>query len=408
MGRICHGNTEDTERQSLIRKFRIFCVSGAVFCLVFFAIYSTGFAAVDYEKQIKQEQKSLKKIETDIKKKKKEVKKAKKKEENLIVELAQINKKLKRTQKDLDWLKTRLARTQRKLRQSEQDLKNAEAEAEQWQKILARRLRRIYKEKQFQAGAVELLAAASAVDFAKKYTLLKSVTAQTSELFCKAVEKKQAVEEIKSNLERQRKEIQELKGKTAAKEKKLKEQKLAKNKILRKIKRKRRKDELQIARLTQSAKDLEKLIGGLKKKAARQKLLAARGKKGEYIWPAQGKVVSRFGKYRHPGLNTYLINQGINIQSPEGQSVIAIERGNVLFVGEFQAYGQMVILNHGGELYTVYAHLKEIMVAPNQKVERGQIIGTVGSTGLSLVEGANLYFEVRKNGIAENPLVWLK
>lgn len=408
MGKICHGNTEDTERQSLIRKFRIFCVSGAVFCLVFFAICSTGFAKVDYEKRIKQEQKSLKKLKTDIYQKKKAVKKAKKKEENLIVELARINRKLKRTQEDLNWLKLRLSRTQRKLRQSEQDLKITEAEAEQWRKILARRLHRIYKEKQFQGGAVELLTAASSVDFAKKYTSLKSVTEQTSELFCKAVEKKETGEEIKANLEQHRREIQQLKEETAAKEENLKKQKLEKNRILRKIKKKRQKDELQIARLTQSAENLEKLIAGLKKKAARQKLLAARGKKGEYIWPVEGKVLSRFGKYRHPRLNTCLINQGINIKAPKGQPVIAIERGNILFAGEFQAYGKMVVLNHGGGLYTIYAHLNEIIVYPNQKVERGQIIGTVGSTGLSQVEGTTLYFEIRKNGIAENPLVWLK
>ena len=365
-------------------------------------------AETDYEKRIKKEQKSLKGLKTNIQKKETAAKKAKKKEENLIVELAQINKKLKHTQQDLNWLKYRLSKTQHKLNKLELDLKTAESEAKQWSQILACRLRRIYKEKQLQTGAIELLSATSSVELAKRYVSLKSITQQTSDLFRKAVEKKQAVEKVKNSVAEQKEEIRKLQEKTTLKEQRLEEQKLTKNKILRKIKRQREKDELQLVRLQESAKNLEKLIANLKEKAARQKLLAAKGKKGEYSWPVAGKVVSSFGKHRHPKLGSYIINQGINIKAPEGQPVVAIERGIVLFAGEFQTYGQMIILNHGNELYTVYAQIKEIMVHLNQEVEKEQVIGTVGSTGLSMVEGPALYFEVRKNGVAEDPLVWLK
>ncbi len=99
-------------------------------------------------------------------------------------------------------------------------------------------------------------------------------------------------------------------------------------------------------------------------------------------------------------------NTGIQIQAPEGTPFRAVAEGKVRFADWFKGYGKLVILDHGEGYYSLYAQAAELDVTEGQLVSAGQILGTVGDTG-SLV-GTSLYFEIRKNGIPQNPTLWLK
>ena len=103
---------------------------------------------------------------------------------------------------------------------------------------------------------------------------------------------------------------------------------------------------------------------------------------------------------------TKINHTGLDISAPKGTEVTAADAGEVLYTGWMRGYGQVIIIDHGGNLTTVYAHLSKIECTEDQKVSRGTTIGRVGSTGIAT--GNHLHFEVRVNGDAVNPMRYLK
>jgi len=120
---------------------------------------------------------------------------------------------------------------------------------------------------------------------------------------------------------------------------------------------------------------------------------------GILAWPVKGKIISEYGV--RDGIQYY----GIGIQAKEGTRVTAAADGRIGHVGTIKGYGKVVLIEHANRLVTVYAHLKEIRVANDQSVKRGEIIGTVGTSGR--VETPSLYFEVRSRSKPRNPLFFL-
>lgn len=132
-------------------------------------------------------------------------------------------------------------------------------------------------------------------------------------------------------------------------------------------------------------------------------LVLSRGSgKGKLIWPVTGAVVSNFGMRYHPILGYARMHTGVDIGAPMGAPVAAAASGTVAFAGWSGGYGNFIVIDHGDGLATAYAHLSRIGVSRGQFVSQGQIIGNVGSTGLST--GPHLHFEVRVNGSPVDPM----
>ncbi len=123
-------------------------------------------------------------------------------------------------------------------------------------------------------------------------------------------------------------------------------------------------------------------------------------------WPAKGKILHRFGKYRNPRLKTTLINNGVDIQAPKGSQVRCVFPGVVSLVVYMGGFGNTVIMDHGAGYYSVYAHLEDVLVQKFQILKAGEVIGTVGDSGS--LEGALLHFEIYQNDKPVDPLRWLK
>ena len=115
-----------------------------------------------------------------------------------------------------------------------------------------------------------------------------------------------------------------------------------------------------------------------------------------FITPTTGTITSRFGVRSRDN------HKGIDIGAPKGTPIKAAASGTVLHSGnKNDGYGNYVILSHGNGVQTYYAHCSELLVSKGQSVEQGQVIAKVGSTGIST--GNHLHFEVRINGVAQNP-----
>ncbi len=118
--------------------------------------------------------------------------------------------------------------------------------------------------------------------------------------------------------------------------------------------------------------------------------------------PYPGAITSTFGHRENPfGGSNVETHKGLDIKGPMGAPVKAMAKGEVAFAGQKGGFGNCIILKHGNGFETLYGHLSKILVSSGQKIEIGQQIGKIGSTGRST--GPHLHYEVHKNGQKINP-----
>ena len=125
-------------------------------------------------------------------------------------------------------------------------------------------------------------------------------------------------------------------------------------------------------------------------------------KRGVMAAPVSGgRMTSGFGMRRHPLLGYSRLHAGIDFGAPYGAPIFAATDGVVSFAGRHGGHGNYVRINHAGGLATAYAHMSRFAVGVGTRVRQGQVIGYVGSTGLST--GPHLHYELYKNGVVTNP-----
>lgn len=124
------------------------------------------------------------------------------------------------------------------------------------------------------------------------------------------------------------------------------------------------------------------------------------------LMPCDGKISSAYGTRKDPFTGADRFHHGLDIAAPEGSSVRCSSDGVVAFCGPKGGYGNVVVVDHGDGVQSMYAHNSALLVEKGDRVTRGQEVAKVGSTGRST--GAHLHFEVRKNGVAIDPRPYLK
>lgn len=135
---------------------------------------------------------------------------------------------------------------------------------------------------------------------------------------------------------------------------------------------------------------------------------------GQLGFPVANMIItSHFGYRKHPILGTRRLHAGIDLHGRFGDPIFAAGDGVVVYAGPSSGYGNIIVIHHGGGLYTVYAHMyaNQIKVLPGQQVKRGQKIAEIGNAGLST--NPHLHFEVRKGGgpskgVPVDPLPYLQ
>lgn len=124
---------------------------------------------------------------------------------------------------------------------------------------------------------------------------------------------------------------------------------------------------------------------------------------GAIEWPVSG-AVTRASNEPGPEAGTVIVRDGIEIAARQGLAVKAVHPGRVAFADRFTGFGNLVIVDHGGEAYSVYGYLSVIAVRRGVAVDKGQILGSVGRSPVGV---PSLYFELRIDGAAVDPLQWL-
>ena len=168
-----------------------------------------------------------------------------------------------------------------------------------------------------------------------------------------------------------------------------------------------RRDE--VMALSDKAARLERLLQRLAQASAGQAADSSGGIrpwKGVLDWPARGTLVETFGRHRHPKFDAWTFSNGIALSVPAGTTVRAVYAGRAIYAQWLAEYGNLVILDHGDGVFTLYAWLQSVGVPAGASVAAGAAVGAAG-WGPGHDE-PGLYFEVRDHQKANDPVAWLR
>lgn len=180
-----------------------------------------------------------------------------------------------------------------------------------------------------------------------------------------------------------------------------------KERLVAQLQRQESGSERQLADLEEKAKRLERLIDILSKQQTEGAGAAdIRSVQGALQWPVPGRVIEKFGRQRNPKFNTFTTNNGIKIATNAGAPVRAVFGGTVLFSQWFKGYGNLIIVDHGHRVFSLYGNLKSPAAAAGDRVAAGQTIAGAGES--EETPPGYLYFEIRQDNRPEDPQKWLR
>ncbi len=378
--------------------------------VVLLALQVDGFFAFGADKAA--EKQELQRIKQEMLEKKKELKQADRKERSILSELERIDR-------DIQTGRTELANHQQRLRESEKALGQVEQNNAALSRELAslkqrysQRLRALYK-----MGRSGYAAAALSPDgldqTLKRIKYLGMITLQDQAVIRDYGNALRMLAARQTEIAEKKNEQIARRRTVEAKKAELEARRQKKSVILAGVRQEKGLYEQSLRELEESSASLWAMI----KKAEREKREAkatapsrperesADRNKSRLPWPLEGPVLTKFGMQRHPQFGTMIYRRGIEIQAHEGEAVRAVRDGQVAYADWYKGYGKLLILDHGNGFYTLYGNLSRLDLNKGDRAAAGQVIGLAGDTGS--LKGSKLYFEIRRNGEAQNPLLWL-
>lgn len=362
------------------------------------------------EKVTQEEKKNLSQLQNEAEEINKQITENSEKLELVTEELSQnllqvqeIDSKIQAAQQELFELNNEIEELNENIKNKEQELEikkeNYEKLNEQAEKILVI----MYEQGNLQYLDV-LLGSKDIVDFVSNYYLVSELIEHNIEIVKDAAKQKDELENIVQNLAEQKETL-------VAKKKN--QQKT--NQVLDNTKTSR---QYYMSKLTQEEQQIQSQIEEYKMQMAEieieiRNLAGIQSFGDEYIggnmiWPIPGykNITSKYGMRTHPITGLYSLHTGTDVGAPIGTNFVAAASGVVTKAGYNKYYGNMVIIDHGGGVQTLYAHGSEIVVQLGDLVSTGDVVLKVGSTGYST--GPHAHFEIRINGKTTDPLNYVK
>jgi len=374
-----------------------------------FVFASTVWPAKKTTKEInsllKDEKKELKILKKKIARQEKLLSSVGKKEGKLLGKLKKIDNQIKLKERELKIYQWNSLINKKKLAKLEKNLNINKKELKAQKILLGKRFRQIYKE-----GPVFPLKVAfsseSMSDLLQRLKYMELVAEHDANLMADYRIRLDGLNGEKESLLAVRAKLVRLEKDALGKQGEFEKARKAKKHFLKKIKKKKRLGIQTRKELLKASNNLNDLIGKLLTKLVSGAGLDITDKKGRLSLPVKGKILNKFGRQKDKQFASFIVHNGINIRVRTGVSVRSVFDGKVLYTGELEGYGNLVIIGHGKDYHSLYGHLDRISVKQNQMVQTGDIIGLSGDTG-SLI-GETLYFEMRKNGKPIEPVRWFK
>lgn len=382
---------------------------------------SAGRAQEDAEVESQRER--LEALQREIQERREEAARLGRRERSVLGDLRQVERELGVTEHLIETLDVEIESQGNRIEDVIRDLAQAQDLLTVKRQILGRRLRSIYKLGKFGAFQI-LLRSDSFAEALSRYKYLRIIAEQDNRLVEEIALLEARIRADRSRLEATRADLSETRNVRVEQVRSLSEAERDRERLLSRVKDER-SEQLQAAEaLEAETEKIRELLAVLERRRAEREAEARRraaaagreapdpaastltGDFGALDWPVEGRIISRFGRARHPVYNTEVINNGVDIQAPRGTPVRAVESGEVAYADWNGGYGLMVIVDHDGGHYSLYAHLDRAHLGVGDPVAKGQAVGTVGESG-SLV-GPKLHFEIRQGGRAVDPIGWLR
>lgn len=373
--------------------------SKKIVALVISLVFLTGIFPV-YADEIDDVKNRLDNVNTQIGIQRGKVNDAKKREKTIMGQIQNLEQNIDATEKEIESINARISYLEESIRNVEKDIAESEKQLNDQTDMLSDRLVFIYE--QGDVSYLEVMLSATDIrDFLTRYDMVKCIVDQDIELIESINKQKKELNIKKCDLEVKKKELVNVRKSQESKKQELDAQRGQKKEILGSVKQEKTAYLKALQELEQASQQLEQIIRNAQSGG---KQLGT----GTYTWPTPGytNITSSYGMRFHPILKQRKLHTGVDIGAPMSATIVAADSGTVIHAGWMNGYGKVLIVDHGNNLSTLYAHQSAFLVSKGSAVNKGQPIGKVGSTGWST--GPHLHFEVRINGKCTDPMPYIR
>jgi len=326
---------------------------------------------------------------------------AKRRQNQVSRRLAEIDQKLNRTEERLHGLKQNVSQARSDLRVAISGLQEATRDVETRQDQAAERLVTLCQEGEIKPLEVALQAT-SFSDFANRMYLVNQIVSSDADML-------ESLSEAQARADNRRQDVADEERRYTAlqqEEEGVRQVTLGQRAVTQEEKtraiQERVRLEREYAELEADSRSITAMLQQMQRRNRAGAGIQVTPWRGSFIKPVDGgRITSEFGSRMHPILHVRKMHTGIDIAASSGTPIHCAAGGVVIYASRYGGYGNCVMVDHGGGTVTLYGHCSRIAVSVDQKVQQGQTIAYVGSTGRST--GPHCHFEVRKNGVPTNP-----
>ena len=366
-------------------------------------------------------------VKKEIKEKNLLLSKTRKVETKVSGELQEIQRSLKEKQSSLVQLGRELNGVEKGIGQTMAEIERTRQEAEKKRAQIERRIAALYKGGE--TGNLRVIfSSESFPQMSENLRYLKSVLENDKKLFARYNEDLARLKGLKARLEQDATRKEGIRNSMEAKKREIEQEQSRKATYLVKVRQDKQGYLASLKELQANARRLQSMFERLEARNRKAYSSKSRSKggsaraslppailvpdkglgaqKGRLTLPVKGTIVDRFGRHKHPDFDSFTVSNGISVAAAAGSPIHAVFDGEVIFADYFKGYGNMIIVDHGGGFFSLYAHASSVAKKVGAKVARNDVLASVGDVDSS--KGPMLYFEIRYQGKPVDPSPWFR
>ena len=384
-----------------MRKFLCIVLAFIIVCTYVTIVYADGNTTSEENSNLTDLQTQQKDLQNKLNESNEQLEEVQSQLSENLQQIEKLDEKIKESEDKIAELDTQVTELKSEISDIQADLDVAEKKYEKQKDLMEKRLVAIYESGDTNYIDV-LLKSSNLSKFLSNYYLITEITSIDKDLLNEVEKEKKQIELSKKRLEKNQESLATALQTQTKTSTVLQNTKTLREKYVSRLSDEEKAKQAQIDEVTAQYEDINNQILELAKQGLDTDYIG-----GELAWPVPGytKITSNYGMRVHPITGQYKLHTGVDIGAPVGANFVAVNDGIVTRAGYNTAYGNMVIIDHGGGISTLYAHGSEILVTVGQTVKRNEAILKVGSTGYST--GPHAHFEVRINGVVTNPIEYI-
>ena len=317
-----------------------------------------------------------------------------------LQQIQKLDEKISTAEEELAGQESKIEELRKSISKVEEELDTVTEKYNKQKDLFEQRIVAVYEAGEIQYLDV-LLKSTSLTDFISTYYQISEVAQSDEELLDDIEQKKKTIDLSKRKLENEKNSLADILETQTRLTRTLQNTKIIRESFITRLSEEEQEKQKEIDDYAQYEEINRQIIASVMEGIDSEYI------GGELAWPVPGytRITSEYKMRVHPITGVYKLHTGVDISAPMGANFIAANDGVVIRAEMNGAYGNMVVVDHGGGISTLYAHGSEILVQVGQTVKRGDAVLKVGSTGYST--GAHAHFEVRINGVTTNPLPYI-